>query len=463
MLEGRGDPLDENILHTFENSGGIRKLGLRLRERGGFLLERGARFQNVLGRGHVGHGAAGLHVREDRALVGGGEDVCGLGHEVHAAEDDVLRLRSLRRVLRERERVAALIRELDDVLALVVVAEDDEPAAELLAGDADALDKLGGTTWEKAKTRVKKAMRDMAEELLKLYAARKAVVGHAFSADSHWQQEFGDAFEYELTPDQQSAIADITRDMESTTPMDRLLCGDVGYGKTEVAMRAAFKAVIDNKQVAPQLGLARLDIATRAYDSAIRRLESHPDFHFVEGDMQIHHEWLEYHIKKCDVIVPLVAIATPIEYTRNPLRVFELDFEENLRVVRYCVKYGKRVIFPSTSEVYGMCDDAEFDEDKSRLILGPINKQRWIYSASKQLLDRVIWAYGTKGLKFTLFRPFNWLGPRLDTLEAARIGSSRAITQLILNLVEGTPLLLIDGGHWLVVMVLMGAILGAMI
>jgi UDP-4-amino-4-deoxy-L-arabinose formyltransferase / UDP-glucuronic acid dehydrogenase (UDP-4-keto-hexauronic acid decarboxylating) len=181
-------------------------------------------------------------------------------------------------------------------------------------------------------------------------------------------------------------------------------------------------------------------------DSAIRRLESHPDFHFVEGDMQIHHEWLEYHIKKCDVIVPLVAIATPIEYTRNPLRVFELDFEENLRVVRYCVKYGKRVIFPSTSEVYGMCDDAEFDEDKSRLILGPINKQRWIYSASKQLLDRVIWAYGTKGLKFTLFRPFNWLGPRLDSLEAARIGSSRAITQLILNLVEGTPLLLIDGG-----------------
>ena len=117
-------------------------------------------------------------------------------------------------------------------------------------GAAATLDKLGGTTWEKAKTRVKKAMRDMAEELLKLYAARKAVNGHAFSSDSHWQQEFGDAFEYELTTDQQSAIADITRDMESTTPMDRLLCGDVGYGKTEVAMRAAFKAVIDGKQVA---------------------------------------------------------------------------------------------------------------------------------------------------------------------------------------------------------------------
>src|SRR5688500_15046070 len=111
-------------------------------------------------------------------------------------------------------------------------------------GAAPALDKLGGTTWEKAKTRVKKAMRDMAEELLKLYAARKAVTGHAFSSDTHWQQEFDDAFEFDLTPDQQSAIADISKDMESTMPMDRLLCGDVGYGKTEVAMRAAFKAVM---------------------------------------------------------------------------------------------------------------------------------------------------------------------------------------------------------------------------
>ena len=113
-----------------------------------------------------------------------------------------------------------------------------------------ALDRLGGTTWEKAKTRVKKAMRDMAEELLKLYAARKAMQGHAFSPDSHWQQEFEDAFEWDLTPDQSTAITDIKRDMESPTTMDRLLCGDVGYGKTEVAMRAAFKAVMDGKQVA---------------------------------------------------------------------------------------------------------------------------------------------------------------------------------------------------------------------
>ncbi|HEY5714801.1 MAG TPA: bifunctional UDP-4-amino-4-deoxy-L-arabinose formyltransferase/UDP-glucuronic acid oxidase ArnA, partial [Psychromonas sp.] len=175
---------------------------------------------------------------------------------------------------------------------------------------------------------------------------------------------------------------------------------------------------------------------------------SHPDFHFLEGDITIHSEWLQYHIKKCDIVLPLVAIATPIEYTRHPLRVFELDFEENLKIIRECVKYKRRIIFPSTSEVYGMCTDAEFDEDNSPLITGPINRQRWIYSTSKQLLDRIIWAYGKKEqLQFTLFRPFNWIGPRLDSLDSARIGSSRAITQLILNLVEGTAIKLIDGGE----------------
>ncbi len=179
----------------------------------------------------------------------------------------------------------------------------------------------------------------------------------------------------------------------------------------------------------------------------IGRLIEHPDFFFAEGDISIHREWIEYHVRKCDIVLPLVAIATPIEYTRNPLRVFNLDFEENLRVVRYCVKYGRRIIFPSTSEVYGMCDDQEFDEDSSRLILGPIRMQRWIYSSSKQLLDRVIWAYGQhERLRFSLFRPFNWIGPRLDSLKSARIGSSRAITQLILNLVEGSPIRLVDGG-----------------
>lgn len=184
------------------------------------------------------------------------------------------------------------------------------------------------------------------------------------------------------------------------------------------------------------------------HSNYITHLLDRPGFNFREGDISIHREWIEYHIRKCDIVLPLVAIATPIEYTRNPLRVFELDFEENLRIVRYCVKYKKRIIFPSTSEVYGMCQDENFDEDNSKLVTGPIRMQRWIYSSSKQLLDRVIWAYGAKdGLKFTLFRPFNWIGPKLDSLTSARIGSSRAITQLILNLVQGSPIQLVDGGE----------------
>ena len=112
------------------------------------------------------------------------------------------------------------------------------------------LDKLGGTTWARKKASVKKAMRDMADELLKLYATRQMVHGHAFSKDSPWQFEFEEAFEFDETEDQESAIEDVKADMESRKPMDRLLCGDVGYGKTEVAMRAAFKSVMDGKQVA---------------------------------------------------------------------------------------------------------------------------------------------------------------------------------------------------------------------
>src|ERR1051326_8224034 len=110
------------------------------------------------------------------------------------------------------------------------------------------LSRLGGTAWAKTKARVKKAMKDMADELLKLYAARKTAQGHAFPSDTEWQREFEDAFEFNETEDQATAIDDVKRDMQDTQPMDRLLCGDVGYGKTEVAMRAAFKAVSDNKQ-----------------------------------------------------------------------------------------------------------------------------------------------------------------------------------------------------------------------
>ncbi len=172
-------------------------------------------------------------------------------------------------------------------------------------------------------------------------------------------------------------------------------------------------------------------------------------FHFVEGDISINREWIEYHVKKCDIVLPLVAIATPATYVKDPLKVFHLDFEENLNIVRLCVKYGKKLLFPSTSEVYGMCTDKEFDEDESVLMLGPIRMQRWIYSSSKQLLDRVIWAYGFQhGLKFTLFRPFNWIGPKLDELitDSEKEGSSRVVTQFISNLFLGESIKLVDGG-----------------
>src|SRR6266702_691511 len=118
------------------------------------------------------------------------------------------------------------------------------------AGPAPALNKLGSQQWQKTKARVRKAMQDMSAELLKLYAERQTAEGTAFSKDNEFQKEFEDAFDYNETDDQISAIRAIKYDMESTTPMDRLLCGDVGYGKTEVAMRAAFKAVQDGKQVA---------------------------------------------------------------------------------------------------------------------------------------------------------------------------------------------------------------------
>lgn len=117
-------------------------------------------------------------------------------------------------------------------------------------GNQPTLDRLGGLGWQKTKAKAKRAMRDMADELLRLYAERKLVGGFAFSADTPWQREFEDGFEYVLTPDQETAIEDVKHDMEETVPMDRLLCGDVGYGKTEVAMRAAFKAVMEGKQTA---------------------------------------------------------------------------------------------------------------------------------------------------------------------------------------------------------------------
>ncbi|HTQ75410.1 MAG TPA: bifunctional UDP-4-keto-pentose/UDP-xylose synthase [Burkholderiales bacterium] len=177
-------------------------------------------------------------------------------------------------------------------------------------------------------------------------------------------------------------------------------------------------------------------------------LLDHERFHFFEGDITINREWIEYHVRKCDTVLPLVAIATPATYVKEPLRVFELDFEANLPIVRGCVRHGKRLVFPSTSEVYGMSPDREFDPETSPLVYGPISKPRWIYACAKQLMDRVIHAYGMKeGLDYTLFRPFNWIGSGLDNLNTPKEGSSRVITQFLGHIVRGEPIKLVDGGR----------------
>ena len=186
-----------------------------------------------------------------------------------------------------------------------------------------------------------------------------------------------------------------------------------------------------------------MDIGSHKLEDSL----GNPRFKFVEGDITINKEYIEYHVKKCDAVIPLVAIANPIQYVKDPLRVFELDFEANLAVVRYCAKYKKRIIFPSTSEVYGMSADAKLDEATTSLVYGPIERQRWIYACSKQLLDRVIYAYGVRdNVDYTLFRPFNWIGPQLDDVMEPKEGSSRLFTQFISNVIFKKPLQLVDGG-----------------
>lgn len=196
--------------------------------------------------------------------------------------------------------------------------------------------------------------------------------------------------------------------------------------------------------------LAKTDWRIVAMDIAQDKLAdcfSHARFQFFLGDMTKEKNWVTEHIQQCDVVLPLAAIATPSTYVQNPLRVFELDFEANLDTIRQCVKLSKRLIFPSTSEVYGMCADAEFDEEESHFVTGPVHKERWIYASSKQLLDRIIYAYGKHHhLDYTLFRPFNWYGPRLDDVFNAKQGASRVLTQFIGNILRGEDVQLVNGG-----------------
>jgi nucleoside-diphosphate-sugar epimerase len=171
-------------------------------------------------------------------------------------------------------------------------------------------------------------------------------------------------------------------------------------------------------------------------------------FFFRKGDFYTDDAWIEGALEESDAVLPLVGIAKPAFYITNPVMTFHLDFEANLKIVRMCVRHGRRVVFPSTSEVYGMSTDAELKEDESPIILGPVCKSRWIYSCSKQMMDRVIAAYGQEeGLKYTLFRPFNWIGPRLDTFKDAEERKARSITQILYDVIHGREVSLVGGGR----------------
>jgi nucleoside-diphosphate-sugar epimerase len=179
----------------------------------------------------------------------------------------------------------------------------------------------------------------------------------------------------------------------------------------------------------------------------IARWTGHPRFRFHQGDVAADTEWIDTHLRTADVCVPLAATATPALYLKDPLGIFELNFEQNVNIARRCVVHGTRIVFPSTSEIYGMCPDDAFDEETSPLVYGPVGKTRWIYACGKQLLERVIVALGREqGLRYTLFRPFNWIGPDQDSIDASEPGSSRVVTQFLGHLLRDEPVTLVDGG-----------------
>lgn len=186
-------------------------------------------------------------------------------------------------------------------------------------------------------------------------------------------------------------------------------------------------------------------LANDLSDENIREYRDNPRFEFHKGSI-LNTKLIQKLVSRADIVVPLAGIATPKTYILNPLLVFEIDFEANLTIVRECVKHKKRIIWPSTSEVYGMSSDREFHPENSNLVTGPINKMRWIYSTSKQMMDRVVYAYGRdRGLDFTLFRPFNWIGYGQDNIHDTN-GNARLITQFLGNILRGEDLKLVDGG-----------------
>jgi UDP-apiose/xylose synthase len=199
-----------------------------------------------------------------------------------------------------------------------------------------------------------------------------------------------------------------------------------------------------------------------AVDIDAEKLEGqlgHAHLAFHRQDIRERDGSLEALVEGHDLVVDLVAMANPSLYLTNPLDVFHLNFTENLRIVEYCVKHGKRLVQFSTCEVYGRTvagvlgeDPAErpcpFQEDTTPLIMGPVRNHRWIYACAKQLLERVLHAYGLEDrLDYTIVRPFNFIGPRIDYLPSEKAGNPRVFSHFMNALLYGTPMKLVDGGR----------------
>ena len=179
----------------------------------------------------------------------------------------------------------------------------------------------------------------------------------------------------------------------------------------------------------------------------VARWAHHPRFTFRQGDIFREDAWLSEAVAAADVVFPLAGVAKPALYVKRPLYVYELDYEQNVKIARLCAEHRTRIIFPSTSEVYGMSPDRELREDESPLVQGPIAASRWIYSCCKQMMDRVLAALGQeRGLRYTCVRPFNWRGPRLDTCEDAARHEARAVTQMLYDMLHHRPVVLVNGG-----------------
>jgi UDP-apiose/xylose synthase len=173
------------------------------------------------------------------------------------------------------------------------------------------------------------------------------------------------------------------------------------------------------------------------------------NFTFVEADIITAKDLAKQLVAETDVVVDLIAYANPSIYVEKPLEVYQLNFVENMRIVNDCVEHGTRLIQYSTSEVYGKANGEAYSEEDSDLIMGPINRQRWIYASGKQLLERVIHAHGVEGnLEYTIVRPFNFIGPRFDYLvPAGSTGGPRVFAHFMSALLTGGPMYLVDGGN----------------